>query len=56
MEPFYLQTDAPDPSRLPEGDVVGVTVILLTCLYRDKVSGSNTREALPGLHYVIPSA
>lgn len=33
---FVLQTDAPDPSRLPRGDIVGVTVILLTCLYQDK--------------------
>ena len=34
---IHLQTDAPDPSRLPRGDIVGVTVILLTCLYQDKV-------------------
>lgn len=31
------QTDAPDASKLPQDDIVGVTVILLTCLYQDKV-------------------
>ena len=34
---MHMQTDAPDPSKLPKDDIVGVTVILLTCLYQDKV-------------------
>jgi len=29
------QADAPDPSRIPEEDIIGVTVILITCSYRD---------------------
>lgn len=32
-----VQTDAPDPLKMPKDDIVGVTVILLTCLYQDKV-------------------
>lgn len=33
------QADPPDFSRIPPGDVVGVTVILLTCSYRNQVRG-----------------
>jgi histone chaperone ASF1 len=29
-----IQADAPDFSRIPPDDVVGVTIILLTCCYR----------------------
>ena len=32
---FCSQGKAPDPSRLPESDVVGVTAVLLTCSYKD---------------------
>ena len=31
---FVFQADPPDPSKLPPTDIVGVTVILLTCAYR----------------------
>ncbi len=31
---FVFQADAPDPTKIPVGDVVGVTVLLLTCSYR----------------------
>jgi len=31
---FVFQADAPDPSKIPQTEVVGVTVILLTCSYR----------------------
>ncbi|XP_023549653.1 probable histone chaperone ASF1A [Cucurbita pepo subsp. pepo] len=30
---FVLQADPPDPSRIPEEDIIGVTVLLLTCSY-----------------------
>lgn len=33
---FVLQADAPDVSQIPEGDVLGVTVVLVTCSYREK--------------------
>jgi len=31
---FVLSGDPPDAARIPEGDVLGVTVVLLTCAYR----------------------
>ncbi len=31
-----MQADAPDISQIPEGDVLGVTVVLVTCSYREK--------------------
>ncbi len=31
---FVFQANAPDPARIPEGDAVGVTVVLLTCSYK----------------------
>ncbi len=34
---FYLQADPPDHAKLPPDDLVGVTVMLLTCSYRNKV-------------------
>ncbi|XP_043695503.1 probable histone chaperone ASF1A [Telopea speciosissima] len=30
---FIFQADPPDPSKLPEEDIIGVTVLLLTCSY-----------------------
>lgn len=33
---FILQADPPNPSSIPENDVLGVTVILVTCSYREK--------------------
>eukprot|EP00884_Botryococcus_braunii_P003702 jgi/Botrbrau1/13332/Bobra.0334s0008.1 len=33
---FIFQADPPDSKRLPQEDIVGVTVLLLTCSYRDK--------------------
>ncbi|XP_046384219.1 histone chaperone ASF1-like isoform X2 [Ischnura elegans] len=31
---FVFQAEPPDPLKIPEADVVGVTVVLLTCSYR----------------------
>ncbi|ALC45132.1 asf1 [Drosophila busckii] len=31
---FVFQADAPDVSKIPEPDAVGVTIVLLTCSYR----------------------
>lgn len=31
------QADPPDASKLPQDDIVGVTVLLLTCSYKDRV-------------------
>lgn len=31
---FVFQAPPPDVSRIPEGDALGVTVVLLTCAYR----------------------
>lgn len=36
MNKFVLQADAPAVSRLPEQDVLGVTVILVTCSYKER--------------------
>ena len=33
---FILQADAPDHSSIPHQDILGVTVILVTCSYREK--------------------
>ena len=33
---FILQADAPDPGSIPNSDILGVTVILVTCSYREK--------------------
>jgi histone chaperone ASF1 len=33
---FVLQADAPDPSALPPNEVLGVTVVLVTCSYRER--------------------
>lgn len=33
---FILQADAPDPATIPSSDILGVTVILVTCSYRDE--------------------
>ena len=35
---LLLQADGPDGTKLPQQDIVGVTVLLLTCLYQDVVS------------------
>lgn len=33
---FVFTADPPDPEKIPPNDVVGVTVILLTCAYRNQ--------------------
>lgn len=30
------QAEAPDPSKIPPDDLLGVTVVILSCMYRDK--------------------
>ncbi len=32
----HLQTKAPEPTLVPKNELVGVTVLLITCSYRDK--------------------
>ncbi|VDK55161.1 unnamed protein product [Anisakis simplex] len=34
---FIFEADGPDPSKIPEDDIVGVTVLLLRCSYREQV-------------------
>jgi histone chaperone ASF1 len=36
MNKFVLQADAPDFNQLPPDDVLGVTVVLVTCSYRER--------------------
>ena len=33
---FILQADPPDPTSIPSTDILGVTVILVTCSYREE--------------------
>lgn len=33
---FLFQAKSPDPSQIPDEDLVGVTVVLLTCSYKDR--------------------
>jgi len=33
---FRMEAPAPDPARIPRGDVVGVTALLLTCSYKTR--------------------
>ena len=33
---FVFQADPPNPQQIPQQDAVGVTVVLLTCLYKSK--------------------
>lgn len=33
---FVLQADAPDPSQLAQDDLLGVTVVLVTCSYKER--------------------
>ena len=37
---FVFTADPPNPHKIPVSDVVGVTVILITCAYRGQVSFS----------------
>ena len=36
LNKFVLQTDPPDHTKLPPDDVLGVTVVLITCSYRER--------------------
>eukprot|EP00053_Salpingoeca_punica_P003325 m.42524 g.42524 ORF g.42524 m.42524 type:complete len:195 (-) comp12109_c0_seq1:58-642(-) len=36
LNKFVFQADAPDPSKIPASELIGVTVVLLTCSYRDQ--------------------
>ena len=33
---IVFQADPPDPARIPASDLLGVTVILLSCFYKDR--------------------
>ncbi len=33
---LIIQADAPDPSRIPANDLLGMTVVLLTCSYANQ--------------------
>ena len=33
---FILKVDAPDPTLIPSQDILGATIVLLTCTYREK--------------------
>jgi histone chaperone ASF1 len=36
LNKFILQAEAPDIAKLPETDVLGVTVVLVTCSYKER--------------------
>ena len=33
---FAMEASAPDPSKIPPEDIVGITVVLVTCSYRSQ--------------------
>lgn len=33
---FVLQTAAPDPAKIPAGELLGVTVVLITCSFKNQ--------------------
>jgi histone chaperone ASF1 len=33
---FVLETPGPDPSRIPQDDMLGTTICMVSCLYRDQ--------------------
>ena len=33
---FMTQANAPDPSKIPRHDLLGVTVVMVTCFYRNQ--------------------
>ena len=35
--PVHVQADPPDPLKLPPDDILGVTVLFLSCSYQGKV-------------------
>lgn len=37
---LLVKADPPNPAQLPQDDIVGVTVMLLTCSYNQQVSTS----------------
>lgn len=41
------QADPPDPAKLPQDDILGITAVLLTCLYGDKVRPSRCSRRRP---------
>lgn len=36
LAPLLLQTNPPDPSKIPEDDLLGATVVMLNCAYKGK--------------------
>jgi histone chaperone ASF1 len=36
IDKFVLQAEPPDPRRIPPNDIIGVTVVLVTCAYRER--------------------
>ena len=36
MNKFVFETEAPDLSKIPNTEVIGVTVVLLSCAYDDR--------------------
>ena len=40
-----MQANNPDPAQLPQGEVLGITAILLTCSYNTKVRLGTCRSA-----------
>lgn len=36
LNKFVLQADAPDPAQLPPEELLGVTVVLVTCSYQER--------------------
>jgi hypothetical protein len=37
IDRFVFEAPAPDPTKIPAADLLGVTVVLLECLYKDRI-------------------
>jgi histone chaperone ASF1 len=54
---FVLQADAPDPAQISKEDLLGVTVVLVTCSYKEREFvrvGYYVNNEYPGLEPAAP--
>uniref|UniRef100_A0A1I7XIG8 Histone chaperone ASF1B n=1 Tax=Heterorhabditis bacteriophora TaxID=37862 RepID=A0A1I7XIG8_HETBA len=50
---FVFTADAPEPSKIPQQDIVGVTVLLLRCKYNEQVSCDILNDGISYSHLIF---